>query len=529
MKWINVGSCRHSSLFLSKQTHQSVDSKPRRRDDNEVWATSLHVAESPTHELKLFGFASNGGRLSQKQEISSTVKPNMTNKLPKNLAKPKAAMPISNVSLATITYASAILVGAILIGKSPLNLDQAGKERFGRAVLDKRAVSPPPIIPAQPAAYPSPDETLMISGAYLTDPIVANSLAYVQSVIPPALLNITPSTYIQYSTVTYTANPATTCYWPNNQCIRTTTGDWGPPDVVYCPQNYQWGLTYDDAPSENIVNGVHSNDTFTLMDQLDSMNLKASFFVTGSQSSYYPASLIAIANRSHHVAHHSWSHHPLTSLTNAQIVAEMMYTAAIIHKNTGLSVRYFRPPYGDIDDRVRAIVNALGFRIIMWDGKYDSTDADVTANDANFGVVENLISSFFNTVPGFISLQHTISTFTSGTSIAALKKIQSLGGIKNQMMTIPQCLGDPQWYKNAQVTTIYNSCTIPGGCGAVVSPYAAPSAAAIPSQSVGYAVASPDATPTTSAVNFLTVSSGTIVVLSQTMLVSLAVLYYFMW
>ena len=119
-----------------------------------------------------------------------------------------------------------------------------------------------------------------------------------------------------------------------------------------------------------------------------------------------------------------WSHHPMTALSNAQIVAEMMYTSAIIYKNTGLSVKYFRPPYGDIDDRVRGILNALGFRIVFWGNgytidfctgnfkqllrlyatfSYDSTDADVSASTKEFVIVENIIRSWFNTVPGNVS------------------------------------------------------------------------------------------------------------------------------
>ena len=53
----------------------------------------------------------------------------------------------------------------------------------------------------------------MISGSYLTDPIVTSALQYVESVVPASLLNITPSTYIQFSTVTYKADPIATCYW----------------------------------------------------------------------------------------------------------------------------------------------------------------------------------------------------------------------------------------------------------------------------------------------------------------------------
>jgi hypothetical protein len=266
------------------------------------------------------------------------------------------ASPNNKWGLFRVLSAGTVLAGAVLLANNGV---WNSNVRYPRATLPKRAVSAPPAIPQMPSAFPDADETLFITGTYLNDPIVLNALAYVNSVVSSSLLNLSTSTYIQYSDVTYHADPIANCYWPNNLCLRNTTGQWGNPDIVYCPNNYTWGLTYDDAPSENFVNGVHQNDTIALMNQLDSMNIKATFFVTGSQSVYYPVSLKAIATRSHHVGHHSWSHHPFTTLTNAQIVAEMMYTAAIIYNNTGLNPRYFRPPYGDIDDRVRAIVNGM--------------------------------------------------------------------------------------------------------------------------------------------------------------------------
>ena len=44
----------------------------------------------------------------------------------------------------------------------------------------------------------------------------------------------------------------------------------------------------------------------------------------------------------------------------------MMYTASIIYSSTGLNPKYFRPPYGDVDDRVRAIVNG-NMEYVSWE------------------------------------------------------------------------------------------------------------------------------------------------------------------
>ena len=42
---------------------------------------------------------------------------------------------------------------------------------------------------------------------------------------------------------------------------------------------------------------------------------------------------------------------------------------------TGVTPTCFRLPYGDIDDRIRAIVHALGLRVILWQS--DSNDWQV--------------------------------------------------------------------------------------------------------------------------------------------------------
>lgn len=65
---------------------------------------------------------------------------------------------------------------------------------------------------------------------------------------------------------------------------------------------------------------------------------------------------------------HTWSHTPLTTLTNEQIVAELGWTRQSIKDVIGVSPRTMRPPYGDIDDRVRAVCAAMGLTPIIWTG-----------------------------------------------------------------------------------------------------------------------------------------------------------------
>lgn len=53
-------------------------------------------------------------------------------------------------------------------------------------------------------------------------------------------------------------------------------------------------------------------------------------------------------------------------MTNAQIVAELGWTRRAIKTVLGVTPTTMRPPYGDIDDRVRAISLAMGMTPIIW-------------------------------------------------------------------------------------------------------------------------------------------------------------------
>lgn len=53
-------------------------------------------------------------------------------------------------------------------------------------------------------------------------------------------------------------------------------------------------------------------------------------------------------------------------LTNAQIVAELGYTRKVIKQVLGVTPTLMRAPYGDIDDRVRAISLAMGMVPVIW-------------------------------------------------------------------------------------------------------------------------------------------------------------------
>jgi peptidoglycan/xylan/chitin deacetylase (PgdA/CDA1 family) len=59
--------------------------------------------------------------------------------------------------------------------------------------------------------------------------------------------------------------------------------------------------------------------------------------------------------------------------------------------DTDLS-RTCQPPFGDVDDRIRAIAQGLGLRTVLW--KYDSNDWRVGSD----GTSEDDVDNYYNTL-----------------------------------------------------------------------------------------------------------------------------------
>lgn len=111
-------------------------------------------------------------------------------------------------------------------------------------------------------------------------------------------------------------------------------------DITTCPNKLTWGLTHDDGPGFYTPN---------LLDYLDEVNLKTTFFTIGSRILEEPHTLQTEYIGGHQIGVHTWSHPPLTTLTTEQIIAEFGWTKKIIKDLIGVTPLHFRPPYGDIE------------------------------------------------------------------------------------------------------------------------------------------------------------------------------------
>ena len=62
----------------------------------------------------------------------------------------------------------------------------------------------------------------------------------------------------------------------------------------------------------------------------------------------------------------------LGSLRLHQIIDEILDTVNIFNSTLGVVPKYFRPPFGEIDLRIKSVVEALGMQVLRWN--FDSYD-----------------------------------------------------------------------------------------------------------------------------------------------------------
>ncbi|PWN32664.1 glycoside hydrolase/deacetylase [Meira miltonrushii] len=155
------------------------------------------------------------------------------------------------------------------------------------------------------------------------------------------------------------------CWWTDKQC--TTPKHQGLlPDIVTCDEPMTWGYTFDDGP-----NCTHN----ALYDMWKENNQKASLMYIGSNVIDWPLEAQRGIVDGHHICAHTWSHKYMTALTTDQAFAELWYTIKAIKYVMGITVTCWRPPYGDVDDRIRGIAQGLGLRTMMWN--VDTNDWNV--------------------------------------------------------------------------------------------------------------------------------------------------------
>ncbi len=105
-----------------------------------------------------------------------------------------------------------------------------------------------------------------------------------------------------------------------------------------------------------------------VIDRLTNLRAPATFFVCGAWCYRNPDLLRTAVARGFEIANHSYGHPAFTGLTDERVASELKGTEEAVVKVSGAKMSaYFRPPYGNFDDRVVQLAARQGYATVLWD------------------------------------------------------------------------------------------------------------------------------------------------------------------
>lgn len=235
------------------------------------------------------------------------------------------------------------------------------------------------------------------------------------------------------------------CWWSYKNCVNPKFPGLKP-DISRCPEPGTWGLTYDDGP-----NCTHNE----FYDFLKGQNQTATMYFIGSNVADWPYEAQRAITDKHQVCVHTWSHPYMTTLTNDQVLAELYYTRKAIKYVCNVTPLCWRPPFGDVDDRVRAIALQLNLSTDLWN--LDSNDwRMIPAGTFTSAQVDTIFEGFVEmgkngtyATSGVITLQHELN---NGTMSKAQQWYSQIKAAYKHLMPVASCMNITHPYAETNIT-----------------------------------------------------------------------------
>jgi polysaccharide deacetylase family sporulation protein PdaB len=139
-----------------------------------------------------------------------------------------------------------------------------------------------------------------------------------------------------------------------------------------------------------------------ILDTLDRYHVSATFFLTGEWLRENPDVAREIILRGHEIGHHGYSHKHFTELEDEKLAEEFARMEEALQEELNMTVELFRPPYGEIDQRVYDFVSERGYTTVLWSiDPHDWVDPGVDK------IVSRVVKNIHN---GAIILLHANAT-----------------------------------------------------------------------------------------------------------------------
>lgn len=136
-------------------------------------------------------------------------------------------------------------------------------------------------------------------------------------------------------------------------------------------------LTFDDGPDPVA--------TPLILDAVEALGWRATFFCLGSQARRSPDLVKEIVGRGHEIGVHGDTHRSHLRRATPAVTRDVTAARALLEDMTGRPVEWFRPPYGAVSASTLVAARCSGLRLVLWttwglDWRGDATGATVAAN-----------------------------------------------------------------------------------------------------------------------------------------------------
>lgn len=199
-----------------------------------------------------------------------------------------------------------------------------------------------------------------------------------------------------------------------------------PDDVFTCSKLSQ---TFDDGPSPATPK------------LLNLLNHKTTFFTLGINVVRFPEIYREVQSKDHLLGSHTYSHKFLPSLTNEEIIAQFEWSIWAMNATGNHLPKWYRPPYGGIDNRVRSIARQFGLQAVLWD--YDTFDWKLMSNEITESQILTEVTKWKSksTSPAGLILEHDGALSTVNVAVE-INKILS-----DDQLTVSKCVGGIDYIK----------------------------------------------------------------------------------
>jgi peptidoglycan/xylan/chitin deacetylase (PgdA/CDA1 family) len=145
-------------------------------------------------------------------------------------------------------------------------------------------------------------------------------------------------------------------------------------------------LTFDVCPTRAPVELDER-----IVEELVAAHAHATFFVSGRWAEALPDAVRRLAAEPlFEIGNHSFRHPHLTTEPDAEVHEELARTQALLHELTGRTPRLFRPPFGEVDERVAGIAAGVGLVTVQFDVASGDPAPGVTAEALVRSVLERV-------------------------------------------------------------------------------------------------------------------------------------------